>query len=122
MQTITKVNQIRPSCGPSLRVNERRQARLERDTWGAHPTAKHGHGRMEVLEDGMQAKALTMKMRELAGKAGQGSTRYRSDRLTKACDTWTGPRSSVVRVPIVALKSGNAGGAKGGRKMNGGHP
>jgi hypothetical protein len=77
---------------------------------------------MEVFEDGMQVKALTMKMRELAGKVGQGSTSYRSDRLTKARDTGTGLRPSVVRVPIVALKSGNADGAKGGRKMNGGHP
>ena len=122
MQTITRVNRTRPSCGPSLRVNERRQARLERDTWSAHPTVKHGHGRMEVIEDGMQAKVLSMKMRELAGKAGQGSTNHRSDRLTKAYQTGTGPRPPEVRVPIVAQKSGNADGAKGGRKMNGGHP
>jgi len=122
MQTLTKVNRIRPSCGPSLRVKERRQARLERDTWSAHPTVKHGHGRMEVIAESMHSKGLTMKMRELTGKATGGSPENRSNRLNKADERWSRRCLSVVRVPIVVKKPGNAGGAKGGRKMNGGHP
>ena len=63
-----------------------------------------------------------MKMRELTGKVTGVSTEHRSNRFTKADYRWSGPCLSVVRVPIVVKNPGNAGGAKGGRKMNGGHP
>jgi hypothetical protein len=77
---------------------------------------------MEVVADSMHSKTEAMKMRELTGKAAASPTDYRSDRLTKAEHRWSGPRLSVVRVPIRVKKPGNAGGAKGGRKMNGGQP
>ncbi len=123
MQTIMKVNLIRPSCGPSLRVIERRQARLWRDARSVHPTLKHCRSRMEVVEDSMHSKTMVMTVRELTGKAGESPTQTnRRARSNNAQSYRTGDRPSVVRAPIRALKPGNAGGAKGGRKMNGGHP
>jgi len=124
MQTLTKVNPIRPPCGPSLRVTERRQARCRRDTRSAHPTSRHCRGRMEVGGDGMRSKTTAITMRELAGKAaprptnpGAGATGSPTPKPNR-----TSTRPPVVRVPIVAMKPGNSGGVKGGRKMNGGQP
>jgi len=123
MQTIMRMNLIRPPWVPSLRPTERRQACAGHEPESVHPTVKRNSGRMEVGVDSMHSKTEAMKMRELTGKAESGSPlNYRSDRLTNRAILRAGLRPSEVRVPIVARKPGNADGAMGGRKTNGGHP